>query len=234
MILDNAKEKGYCTRCGECCIDSSPTLQASDAPLVDRGFIEKSRLYTIRTGELVRDPVENRLLRTERELVKIKEKSDGQGCVYYEEEIKSCRIYEHRPEQCRAFACWDTDEFFKVFNKPKASRADIVGDEVILELMTKHDAMCGYDELEKAVVQIEQVGEKAIKRVMEILKFDHGLRPLAHARLNILPDEIDFYLGRPLTETITMFGLQVRKEEDGSFFLTVLDGNDSAFSGETE
>jgi hypothetical protein len=44
-------------------------------------------------------------------------------------------------------------------------------------------------------------------------------------KLGIDSGEMDFYFGRPLTETITMFGLEVVREPDGSFFLTVPDEN---------
>jgi Fe-S-cluster containining protein len=188
---------------------------------VDHGFIKKSSLYTIRKGELVREPVEKRLITTESELIKIKERSGGRGCFYYEGETKSCEIYEHRPEQCRVFVCRDTSEFFKIYNEPKASRADIFSDTNLLELMTQHDETCGYRKLEKTVEQIETSGEKAVHDVLNILKFDHDLRAMMNQRLGIDNREMDLYLGRPLTETIIMFGLKVVKESDGSFLLTV-------------
>lgn len=216
----------HCIRCGKCCLESSPTLQISDVGLVVEGFIEKSCLYTIREGEIVRDPIEKRLLRIDRELVKIKEKPSGQGCLYYDHEGKSCTIYDHRPAQCRAFACWDPEEFFKVYEGPRVSRDDILTDDILRELVHKHDTKCGYGELEGAVRQIEYLGEKAVERVLELLKFDHDLRPLAHERLGIDESEMDFFLGRPFTETLFMFGLQVKKEPDGSFLLTVLDDSD--------
>jgi len=42
-------------------------------------------------------------------------------------------------------------------------------------------------------------------------------------KLGVDSDEIDLILGRPLTETIIMFGLKVIREPDGSFLLTLLD-----------
>jgi hypothetical protein len=52
------------------------------------------------------------------------------------------------------------------------------------------------------------------------LKFDYKIRLLISERLDIDSVEMDFILGRPFTETITMFGLKVTREPDGSFFLT--------------
>ena len=115
----------HCIRCGECCLRSSPTLQSEDAPLVTGGHLEGRELYTIRAGELVRDPVRNELRITGRELIKVREKADGGGCVYYDAPARACRIYEYRPAQCAALTCWDTARFMKVFNGPKASRKEI-------------------------------------------------------------------------------------------------------------
>ena len=223
----------HCIRCGQCCIESSPTLQRSDVPLVIDGIIEESGLYTIRAGELVRDPVEKSLIKTGTELIKIREKPDGQGCIYYEEEKRSCSIYDNRPAQCRAFSCWDQNEFFTVYEGPKASREDIIGENILLDLIDKHNAHCGYDKLERAVMRIEGIGEKAVLEVLEIIKFDYGLRPLVNERMGVNPKAMDFLLGRPLTETIHMFGLQIKREHDGSFFLTVSDGLDPSFKTTT-
>ena len=63
-------------------------------------------------------------------------------------------------------------------------------------------------------------GSKTIEEIIKILKWDHDLRPLASEKLGITSDESSFYFGRPLTQTIKMFGLRVRREPDGSFFLT--------------
>ncbi|MBW1701584.1 MAG: hypothetical protein JRJ50_05575 [Deltaproteobacteria bacterium] len=72
---------------------------------------------------------------------------------------------------------------------------------------------------------IEKEGEKAVERILELLRFDHHIRTFTTKKLGIDSGETDFYFGRPVTQTITMFGLQVVREPDGSFFLTILDGN---------
>jgi Fe-S-cluster containining protein len=216
-------ERTHCIRCGECCLGSSPTLQMEDVSLVKDGFIEKYDLYTIRVGEPVRDNIENRLIITDRELVKIKEREEGVGCIYYNEDAKACRTYDHRPAQCAALACWDPSEFMRVYKRPRANRKAIIYDKVILALMNEHDKRCSYSGLDKYVRQIEQKGEEAVGKILEILKFDQYIRLFTSKKLGIDLSEMDFLFGRPLTQTITMFGLKVIKKSDGSFFLTVLD-----------
>lgn len=216
-------ERTHCIRCGECCLGSSPTLQIADVSLVYDGFIDRGDLYTIRLGELVRDNIRGELRVTDKEIIKIKEKEKNLGCIYYDEKAKACTIYEYRPIQCKALACWDESEFMRVYARPKVDRKDIIRDKIILGLMKEHDKRCSYSELDKGVRQIEQEGERAIGRILEALRFDQHIRTFTSKKLGIDSSEMDFLFGRPLTQTITMFGLKVIKKSDGSFFLTVLD-----------
>jgi Fe-S-cluster containining protein len=194
----------------------------ADVSLVYDGLIENGNIYTIRVGELVRDNVKGEMKVTDKEILKIREKENSQGCIYYNEEEKACTIYEYRPIQCRALACWDESEFMRVYARPKLSRRDVINDRNLLRLMAEHDKRCSYMELEKHVRQIEKEGERAVKGILELLKFDHKIRLLISEKSGIDRGEMDFLLGRPFTETITMFGLKVKREPDGSFFLTVL------------
>ena len=200
-------------------------MQIADVSLIYDGFIERGNLYTIRLGELVRDNIRGELKVTDKEIIKIKEKKDGKGCIYYDEKAKACTIYEYRPIQCRALACWDESEFMRVYARPKLGRRDIIRDRVLLGLMAEHDKRCAYLELDRRVRQIEKEGEKAVESILELLKFDHNLRLLILKKLGIDSAEMDFILGRPFVETITMFGLKVIREEDGSFFLTTLESS---------
>jgi len=195
-----------------------------DGPLVRKGLIQRRDLYTIRTGELVRDNINDRLRISPQELIKIKEKKDGRGCLHYDEEKKACQIYEHRPIQCSALACWDEAEFMRVYEGPKLSRKQIIRDNILLGLIQEHEKKCSYPGLEKLVRQIQVDGERAVQGILTLLRFDHELRPFVSKKLEIDPEEMDLIFGRPLTETIVMFGLQVTKEPDGSFFLTVRQG----------
>jgi len=223
MKNNETEKRDHCIRCGECCLSSSPTLQMADVSLVYDGLIEKSNIYAIRVGELVRDNVKGEMKVTDKEILKIREKENGRGCIYYDDEEKGCTMYEHRPIQCRALACWDESEFMRVYARPKLSRRDVINDRNLLRLMAEHDKKCSYMELEKCVGQIEKEGEKAVKSILELLKFDYKIRLLIAERLNIVSAEMDFILGRPLTETINMFGLKVIREQDGSFFLTTVE-----------
>lgn len=217
------RPRDHCIRCGECCLRSSPSLQITDAPLVHERLIRRSDLYTIRVGELVQDNIRDELKVTDTELIKVREKESGGGCIFYDDAEKKCTIYGHRPAQCKALTCWDESEFMRVYAGPKTDRRDIVRDNNLLRLMAEHEKMCAYSLLDRYVKQIESSGEKAVEKILEILKFDHDIRWLIPEKLSIDPHEMDMILGRPLMETIIMFGLKVVREPDGSFLLTLLD-----------
>ncbi len=215
--------RDHCIRCGECCLKASPTLQVEDLHLVKKDLIGKKSLYTIRMGELVRDNVREDLVVTKRELIKIREREEGKrGCIFYDDLGKACTIYENRPAQCSALKCWDPRDFVMLYRGPKLKRQDVVKDKVLSGLMAEHGRRCRYAVLEKHVKRIEVDGEEAIEKILDMLKFDFQLRPFISDKLGLNPAEMDFYFGRPLTETIAMYGLQVIREPDGSFLLTPL------------
>ncbi len=215
------KARDHCIRCGECCLKGSPTLQAADLNLVKNALIGKEALFTIRKGELVKDNINEGLVITKIELVKVRERErEDRGCIFYDHPGKACTIYEHRPMQCAALKCWDTTEFLEVFQGPKLMREQVIENQVLLGLMEEHDRRCSYALLEKLVGEIGSKGEEAVEEILELLRFDYLLRPFVADKLGSNPEEMDFFFGRPLTETITMFGLQVVQEPDGSFILT--------------
>jgi hypothetical protein len=190
--------------------------------LVFEGRIKLADLYTIRVGELIFDNVNGGLRTADTEMIKVRERKTGEGCAYYRTDENACQIYPHRPSQCVALKCWDPADFLDVFARDKAARKDLVQDAALFGLMERHDAECSYGVLRRQVEMIREDGEKAIERIIRILKFDHQIRPLMTQRLGMGPDELAFFLGRPLTDTVVMFGLRVTREPDGSFFLTPL------------
>jgi Fe-S-cluster containining protein len=193
-------------------------------PLVRTGLIPKKDLVTLRRGERVHDPIAGELRPSPEEMVKIRERKPG-GCVFYDAPGKACTIYEHRPIQCAALKCWDPSEFMTVYKSPKLTRQDIVENGVLVGLISAHEERCAYERMEQDVMKIEKEGEKAVQRILDLLKFDYELRPFVTEKTGVPLEEMDFLFGRPFTETIPIFGLKVIREPDGTFFLTRADGS---------
>ena len=219
---DMETKRTKCIRCGQCCLKSSPTLQEEDISLIEKGILKLKDLYTIRRGELAINPVKGGPVLIESEMVKIREKENAGGCIFYEEVTHSCTIYHNRPSQCVALKCWDTSDFMRVFSRPKADRKGIIKDPRLLKIIREHDNRCGLKELEEMIKSIEKSGERAVEEIIHLLRFDLALRENTTRAFQLEMNEIDFVLGRPLKEIIVMFGLQVRKEKNGCFLLTPL------------
>jgi len=191
----------------------------ADLPLVRQGRIEKRHLYTLRKGEAVRDNVSGGVSVIPQEMIKVREGAE-KACILYDGRERACTIYEHRPAQCAALKCWDTGGFMEVYRGPRLERKDLVEDEILMGLIDGHERRCSYEALEGQVKKIAAQGERAVEGVLRILRFDFELRSMVVERLGMLPEERDFFFGRPLVETVGMFGLKVVKEPDGSFLLT--------------
>lgn len=226
MTSAQQQHQTHCVRCGECCQASSPTLQREDVPKVTAGVIPWRDLYTLRPGEPVRDNVRGGLKPLDQELIKLRETDQG-ACIYYDEENRACRIYEHRPAQCAAQKCWDDTDFMQIQDQPKATRKDLLQDPGLLRLIQAYEERCSIIELVREIKAIQSQGESAVTQILGMLKFDHDLRRMMPEKLEIAPGETDLVLGRPLTRIIEGFGLKVVREPDGSFLLTVLKSSGS-------
>jgi Fe-S-cluster containining protein len=203
----------------------------SDLDLVISGGIPISALFAIRAGEPVYDNIKGRIAPAAVELVKLKERGRAQGCVFLAEKENLCLLYENRPVQCRAFKCWDDEEFKRSFVEQKLSRWDVVDDVRMLALMEEHERRCGYELLKDNLSDIKDKGDEAVRAVLDQVRFDHHIRTFAAQKLLKSPEEMDFFFGRPLFETIEIYGLQVKMRMDGSYLLTLLKEEDGIRPG---
>jgi len=214
------KQRKECIRCGRCCMNSSPTIHKTDIGPISRGFIPRNLLYTIRKGELVHDPVKGGLILAPTEMIKVRESSNTGACIFYEEESRSCSIYDHRPSQCAALKCWDTDDFMRVYASPMAERRDILtGDERLLSIVAEHNEKFSYTGIREIVGSIPAEGKTAVERLVRAIMLDLASRAGLERTLGVTREETDFLLGRPLQETIKMFGLECIAETRGNFTL---------------
>jgi len=190
-----------------------------DLPLLETGVLPRETLFTIRKGETAWDNIEQRIAAADREMIKIRERDGGKGCIFYEEADRSCSIYLQRPAQCRALKCWDTSDFQKVYSTPRLERRHLLSGGA-LSLIAEHEKRCDYDRLEDLVKRLRRDGEDAVQEILNMLRFDFHLRPLASERLGIDDLEMDFLFGSPMIRTIKRYGLTVIHQADGSFLLT--------------
>ena len=148
-------------------MQGGPTLHDEDAILFAKGILERAHVYALREGEVVRN-IDDTLMVLEQEIVKIKEQSRAWTCMFYDDEQKACRIYEHRPAECRALKCWDLRGFEDVMARPGLQRRDLIKpDDGILKIIEAHEHRCSYEALESAIKELRGPdSDKAVEKIL--------------------------------------------------------------------
>ena len=81
-----------------------PTLHEEDAVLFSNGVLNKADVYTLRIGEVARN-IDDTLMVIQQEMIKIKGQGESWSCLFYDDDENACKIYDHRPAECRALQC---------------------------------------------------------------------------------------------------------------------------------
>lgn len=202
-----------CRRCGICCKKGGPAFHQIDRPLIENGLIQIRYLYTIRKGELVRDPIRGSILPVDSELVKIKSKADEGTCTFYDDLNEKCQIYTDRPIECQLLKCWDTRALEEMYEQDRLSREDLLADVAGLwELAVEHEQRCGYSRMGDLISRLKKEYRKHLAdEVGAIIAYDNHLRQLVIEKGQIEPETLDFIFGRSLKHTIELFGVRLQQ-----------------------
>ena len=95
-----AFREGVCDACGgRCCTGESGYIWIS---------IDEALLVSKFLGLKMEDFAYEYLLSVNGSLsIKENKSDDGYACIFFDEKLKNCTIYEYRPTQCRTFPFWD-------------------------------------------------------------------------------------------------------------------------------
>jgi Fe-S-cluster containining protein len=202
-----------CRRCGTCCRKGGPALHRQDAHLVNDGLIPAETLYTIRPGEPVQDNVAGRPAFAQSDIIKIQGNGAGWTCRFLEDPTNRCTIYDHRPVECRALQCWDTRAIEALYDRERLARRDLLqGVEGLWELIVDHDRRCDYRLIRDLAGRLSMGASEqkaALGAITDMVKYDQSLRQLLVENGHTPETMLDFLLGRPLTQTLTGFHIQV-------------------------
>ena len=122
--------------------------------------------------------------------------------------------------ECKVHKCWDTREIEKVYAKNRLTRQDLISSvEGLWELVENHQERCSYDKL-KLFIDSLNTGKKeeALKGILDIIEYDDKIRDLTVQQAGLDPQLTDFLFGRPITETIKIYGLKI-KEKEGNYII---------------
>ncbi len=208
-----------CLRCGECCQRSGPTLLLSDLELLQKEVLTWNDLYTMRPGDLVISR-EGSPAPLQEERLKIREVPGSQQCLFFQAAALACRIYDHRPEQCRRQKCWEEPP------PPPAPEGFLTREHLftqvpeLWELIKTHQERCNLQQLRESLMEVAAGGEGSSEAIFEALHFDHYLRKLLQEDWNLTPPVIELILGRPVTRFLKDMGFRATLTPEGVFRLT--------------
>jgi Fe-S-cluster containining protein len=212
----NANDTAACKRCGTCCRKGGPALHVQDKALIDQGKIMLKDLFTIRKGELARDNIKGSLVPAESDIIKIKGSGSSWRCCFLAKNGNDCEIYDNRPFECRLLSCQDTSAIEEIYTKDRLTREDLLaGVAGLWDLVCAHEKKCSYEHIGLFAVGWEKNNaEAALKALVELIAYDRQLRQLVAQKMNRAGAMTDLLFGRPLTETIHMFGITAKWQDD--------------------
>ncbi|MEZ0328782.1 MAG: YkgJ family cysteine cluster protein [Dissulfuribacterales bacterium] len=192
--------KSACKRCGACCIKGGPVLHKADISLLSSSLLTPNVLVTIRKGEPVYHPTEDRLVELPLDIIKIKSKPAENTCMFFDAQAMCCSIYDERPLECRAFRCWDTEEAEGLFLTDVLARENIfpVG-SAFLEVINAYDQRFPPKEIFSMIFEARDLLDSAqeiLSELQDVAEKDAMFRRRVRATFKIEEDALDFFLGR--------------------------------------
>lgn len=208
-----------CLRCGECCQNSGPSLLLADLPLLQQEKLTWNQVYTLRAGE-EETPEQGPPVLLEQERLKIREVPGSRQCSFFQAATRACRIYDHRPEQCRRHICWGEPP------PPPAPGEFLTREHLfaqvpeIRDLIKTHEERCNLLRLRENLDDAAAGREEAGEAVFDALHFDHYLRKMLKDEWGLTKENIELILGRSLTRFLKDLGIQSTLTPEGVFRLT--------------
>jgi len=209
-----------CRRCGTCCKKGGPSFHIEDKMLIEKGTIPLKYIYTIREGERCYDNIKECFMPASSDIVKIKGRKGSWTCVFFNEKDKGCTIYDDRPMECRVLKCWDTGEIKRIYAKNRLTRKDLISSiEGLWELVEGHQERCSYNMLKFFIDALgKDSRHEALGGILDIIEYDKKIRSLTVQKADLDPELTDFLFGYPITETIKIYGIQI-KEKEGKYII---------------
>lgn len=204
-----------CKKCGSCCEKGGPALHTQDLDLVRSGRIPLSNLITVRKGELVHNPLTEKIQPVAVELVKIAGTRRLWVCCYYNRD-SGCTVYANRPHACRMLKCWDTSEILDLVEKECLTRLDILGgDNPLIPAVLEHERLCPCDDLQFIQENADQLSVEYKKELEKRVRADLHFRAKVAGEFQLEVREELFYFGRPLFQLLEPLGIGISETSTG-------------------
>jgi hypothetical protein len=150
-------------------------------------------LVCLRRGEPAFDPRVGAVQPLSGELIKIKGKGDSWECLYYEE---GCGIYVHRPLECRALSCRQTEAVLAAMDTPALTRVHFIAqDSALGSCVAEHE--CRFP-VARCMELLDGPSPAVSAELDEILRAELAFRRTLAEAVEADDRDLWAYLGRPL------------------------------------
>ena len=190
-----------CIRCGKCCLNGGPALHHEDIGLIHKNILHPNCLFTIRSGELVCHPLEEGLIKTGQELIKVKGAEDSWTCIFFDQKEVACNIYKSRPIECRVLKCWEPSESIDLFMRGTLSRNDIIPDGSILnEMISIYEERFPAGEFLDMFNKTSRRWEENSIAISKMISMDISFRDKFMESFGVEEAQMEFFFGRRLQD----------------------------------
>jgi Fe-S-cluster containining protein len=211
----------HCVRCGTCCLKGSPVLVGADLDLFNRDILKPQHVITIRRSEDAYSERSQKAEPSDHEYLKIKERPDSKTCIFFSKLNNECAIYEARPQQCKTQECWNPEASSREEDSWIERKTLLEATGPLWDIIRRHEEKCSHFELKRALGRLSATKGQTVEEILEILRFDHYVREWVCETFGLKAETLEFFFGRPLKDTLFLYGLSLEEREDGSFFLSV-------------
>lgn len=216
------RTENQCKQCGTCCRKGGPVLHREDLPLAEEGHISYENLVTIRKGEPIQHPLRPDVEPSEREMIKLAGQGGSWICHFLDTGTNHCRIYSHRPLECRLLKCWDTEDLETIIGRNTVKRRDILDSaHPLMALIAAHDTECPYEKVYDSLSEVSKVQKKktALAELTALARRDIKIREQAAVQFKLSVDLELFFFGRPLFMTMQSFDLEVLERHNELYII---------------
>ncbi len=212
---DKLAVSAECLRCGTCCRQGGPALHSEDLRLVKKGVLPFAQLVTIRLGEPAHNPLQDKVLASSSEFIKIKGLGNSWSCCFFDQVNNGCLIYRTRPLECRILFCRDTEPLAEIIGRDLLSRQKLLPEkDPLLALIDRHEKECSYRLVNNLLTEAANGRDDIKEPLSDLVRKDLTIRDDFLRNLPNRRDEELFLFGRPIFLVLAPYGFRL-VEKDG-------------------
>lgn len=199
-----------CLRCGTCCQQGGPALHREDLRLVEQGILGPAQLLTVRRDEPAREPLQDKVLPSKAEFIKIKGRDQSWSCLFFAQHDKGCLIYQTRPLECRLLFCRNTAPVEEIIGRDLLTRQLILArNDAVLPLLSRLEDEVPYRAVNRLLAAIDDGFAQIATPLADLVRRDLAVRDEFLRDFPKRQREELFLFGRPLFLVLAPYDIRL-------------------------